>query len=403
MTISSYINSILYSYNSFFRLLLRTYFKTRNTPARLTPKRFFFMSAFMPALFFMNTVHWIGFLLDEILFPGYRNVEVKAPLFIVGIPRSGTSYTHRLISRDIDRFTTLTLWELLLAPSISERKLWLLLSRLEKALGRPVLRIVEMITGKTTSRLDAIHKIRLCDPEEDYFLLIPLFACYLLILPFPFKDIMGHLAFFDEATPPETKKMIMTFYASCLKRHLYVQGEGKTVLSKNVAFSPMVSALTETFPDCKILCNIRNPLETIPSHISSMLSGGDIFFNDMGYEFRNQMIDLQRYAFSHLTDFLPTLPDSRHAFLIMEDLKNDVHYEIAHIYDRFGYKITDTFESLLIAEKNKERNYSSRHTYSLASFGLTAGDIRARFADVFAGFTFDKEKEWPQQDRAERV
>ena len=32
-------------------------------------------------------------LVDEILFRGYRNIEIKAPVFIVGQPRSGTTFS----------------------------------------------------------------------------------------------------------------------------------------------------------------------------------------------------------------------------------------------------------------------------------------------------------------------
>jgi hypothetical protein len=331
--------------------------------------------------------------LDEILFPGYRKVQVDAPLFIVGIPRSGTSYTHRLISKDTEQFVTLALWELILAPSVSERRFWLLLGCLDRALGSPVSRIVKMVERRSAASLDAIHEIRLSDPEEDYFFLIPMFACYLMILPFPFRNVMGHLAFFDDATPEKTKSIIMGFYQSCLKRHLYVRGAGKRLLSKNVAFAPMVSALNETFPDCKILCNVRNPLNSIPSHISSMMAGAEIFDNDpRGHEYRDQMIELQRYAFSHLSNFLPGLPENRHAFLRMEDLKCNVHGEMKHIYQRFGYEMTDAFETYLIEEKNRERNYSSGHRYSLAAFDLDPDRISGMFSDALEAFGYSATK-----------
>lgn len=389
MTEFSYRKSILYSYRMFFRLVMHTWFLSRDSQARPSLKRMAVMSLFLPLLFVFNTMHWIGFLLDEILFPGYRKVQVRAPLFIVGIPRSGTSYTHRLISRDTDQFVSLTLWELLLAPSVSERKFWLLLGRLDRTLGSPVSRLVKMIERRSAGNLDAIHEIRLSDPEEDYFFLIPMFACYLMILPFPFHDVMGHLAFFDDATPSKTKAIIMGFYKSCLQRHLYVWGTEKRLLSKNVAFGPMVASLNDTFPDCKILCNVRNPLKSIPSHISSMMAGAEIFDNDpRGHEYRDQMIDVQRYAFSHLSEFLPGLPENRHAFLRMEDLKNDVQGEIKRIYDCFGYEMSDAFEAYLMKEKRKERNYSSGHRYSLASFDLNPEKIAEMFSDMLEKFGY---------------
>jgi hypothetical protein len=388
---------MLYSYRMFFLLVFKTYFRSRNTQARPSLKRILIMSLFLPLLFILNTMHWLGFLLDEILFRRYRKVEIKAPLFIVGIPRSGTSYTHRLLSKDTDRFITFTLWELLLAPSVSERKLWLLLARLDRSLGSPFSRMIRMLERRSASGLDAIHEIRLSDPEEDYFLLAPLFACYLMILPFPFQDIMGYLAFFDDVATPETKKLIMEFYKSCLKRHLYVWGTEKQLLSKNVSFGSMVASLNETFPDCRILCNVRNPLKSIPSHISSMMAGLEIFDNDpRGHEYRDQMIDLQRYYFSHLSEFLPMLPHERHAFLRMEDLKSDVTGEIKRIYHRFEYEMSDSFETYLEKEKNRERSYSSGHAYSLAAFDLEPEKIIRMFSDMMDKFEYIPNKKGNQ-------
>jgi hypothetical protein len=185
----------------------------------------------------------------------------------------------------------------------------------------------------------------------------------------------------------------MGFYKSCLKRHLYVWGSEKRLLSKNVAFAPMVSSLNEAFPDCKFLCNVRNPLKSIPSHISSMMAGAEIFDNDpRGHEYRDQMIELQRYAFSHLARFLPGLPESRHAFLRMEDLKIDVHGEMKRIYQRFGYDMPGAFKAHLMKEKSRERNYSSGHRYSLAAFDLDPESVSGMFSDVLDNFGYAANK-----------
>jgi len=57
------------------------------------------------------TFHAICFALDPLLFPSLRRTEVKAPVFIIGHARSGTTLTFRLLDQDEERFSSFKLWE----------------------------------------------------------------------------------------------------------------------------------------------------------------------------------------------------------------------------------------------------------------------------------------------------
>ena len=37
--------------------------------------------------------------LDNILFPGYRNVQIENPIFIIGHPRSATTFLHKTLKQ----------------------------------------------------------------------------------------------------------------------------------------------------------------------------------------------------------------------------------------------------------------------------------------------------------------
>ena len=60
----------------------------------------------------------------------------------------------------------------------------------------------------------------------------------------------------------------MRYYRSCLQRHLYLNGPKKTLLSKATQLSGSVLSLREEFPDARIINILRNPAESIASHIS---------------------------------------------------------------------------------------------------------------------------------------
>ncbi len=383
MRFSNFVKNLFISYRTFFRLFFRTFFTGKNTQARLTLKRFFIMTGFLPVLFALQTFHWLGFLLDEVFFRGYRSAPVRAPVFIVGVPRSGTTFLHRLLARDKERFCTFALWEMILAPSVCERKFWLGLGRLDRILGAPFARLIRWLENRVFAGLENIHRISLTDEEEDYFLLAPIYACFLLILPFPFPEELGDLACFDDKVPKADQERIMDFYKACLKRHLYVKGAEKTFLSKNVAFSPMIRALKDAFPDCRIIATVRNPVNAVPSHISSMMTGAAIFDNNVRKTaFRDQMIEVQRYAYTHI---LETLGDNRGCEMIacMEDLQSHLASTIRAAYQTLGFQITPEFEQYIRDQDRRQKAYQSMHHYDLAAYGLTEADIYKRFHDIF--------------------
>ena len=59
--------------------------------------------------------------MDRVLSPGYRKQTIDRPIFIVGNPRSGTTFLHRLLLGAGD-MAAFELWEMLF-PAITARKL----------------------------------------------------------------------------------------------------------------------------------------------------------------------------------------------------------------------------------------------------------------------------------------
>ena len=70
---------------------------------------------------FFDPVAAILWLLDEWLYPEYRQVEIKAPIIIVSVPRAGTTSFHRTIALDEDQLVTPTMLELVLPFCVYKR------------------------------------------------------------------------------------------------------------------------------------------------------------------------------------------------------------------------------------------------------------------------------------------
>lgn len=354
-----------------------------------TLKRQLLLLFLVPAFLLLQVLHWIGFTLDGLFFRGFRDIEIREPLFIVGLPRSGTSFLQRVFARDSDRFTTLRLWELILAPSITERKLWLSLGALDRLLGRPFTRLARWGEGRGFRWLEAIHEVALDDPEEDFFLLLPIFACFLLVVPFPYQEALWELGRFDEL-PDSRRKPIMAFYRAALQRHLYLAGPGKQLLSKNPSFTSFLRSLLETFPDGKFLCCVRDPVEVVPSQLSSVRAGATFFGYDVGDpKIRDRFLNLLEFYAEHALSTLPELPRDQHAWVPLGEMRKDVRDFVLSVYERFDWEPSPDFQERLAEDARRGRGHKSRHSYSLEEFGLDEEEVRSRFRGLNARFGFD--------------
>ena len=236
----------------------------------------------LPALIIWNH---IGFLLDDVLYPDWRNTSVDRPLFIVGNARSGTTWLHRLIALDSDNFTSFLSWEILFAVSITWRRLFLCLYDFDKIYFSGIqFRIISTLERYLVGGIK-VHKIGLQEFEEDEWLMMHIFLSQLVLLLFP---LVGALLFplvsFDKADkielPACIRRQIFTFYRECVQRHLYARsgnfscekcslgGNSKIFVSKNPSFTMRLELLYETFPGCRVTCLLRDPMQSIPSMIS---------------------------------------------------------------------------------------------------------------------------------------
>jgi hypothetical protein len=274
-------------------------------------------------------VHWLGFLLDELLFRAYRRVEVRAPVFITGIPRSGTTFLHRSLAVDAQRFATVMTWEAVLAPSITERKVLRLLGRLDARLGGRVRQLVERSIEGSAGDFSAIHEVGLRAPEEDYLWLLPAASCFLLAFAFPFDDYLRRTARLDELSPPERQRLL-AFYHRCIQRHLYASGAGRRFLSKNAAFASWAGALLEMYPDAVVLACVREPAGAVASQLSALRPARAAFASDPTGEYTAAIImEMFAHNYHALAALSEAVPPARLAVLDQKELRSDARALIA--------------------------------------------------------------------------
>ncbi len=372
-----------------FLLILKLSFKTiffNNHVKSFSLKRLFILLFFIPTFLFIQLSNRFFLLLDNIFFKNFKKVRIKKPLFIVGIPRSGTTYIHNIISKNSSIFTTFSLWELIFAPSISQKKIFYFFIKIDNTIGKPLKRIINAIEKKIFSDINSMHKTTLNSPEEDFFLFTSIGACFLLIIPFPFKEIWD-LGYFNSKIDSSNKIKILTFYKNMIKRHLYFYGQEKTYLSKNASFSPWVEDLVNFFPDSRYISCFRKPEETIPSQLSILAEGWKIFNNKFEDKFfKDPIINIFENYYKELIRLSKMKNEKRFIILKIQDIKIDFKSKLLKIFNSFGYNISDEFEIILDKENKKNKTYKSNHNYKLDNFNINSKELKDRFEFVYEYF-----------------
>ena len=339
----------------------------------------------------VSTFHAICFFLDGLLFPGLWRTEIRTPVFVLGHARSGTTLVHRLLSRDAGRFSTFLLYELYF-PSLLQKKVIRFMAAADRRYFNSALeKRVSAWEDKRYARVRDVHNMGLTEPEEDDIVSYYSMASGFWITKMPY---MGDLDFFYVDRWPEGKRRrLMRFYRDCVRRQLYLNGGDKIHLSKNPTFAGRVEALIETFPDARIVVPIRNPFETIPSLLKLMCMSWKRLDWDAERQQRclailaEQSFDTYRYPL----EVLERHPEVPHAIVDYRDVVSDPESTLQRVYEQLGFSMGDDYREVLLSEGKRARKHKSAHAYSLEEFGLEAGAIHSRLADLFERYAWDED------------
>jgi hypothetical protein len=327
--------------------------------------------------------HAVCFFLDGLLFPGLHRVRVRAPVFLVGHARSGTTLLHRLMSRDAERFSSFMLYELYF-PSLLQKRAIRALARLDRAvLGGLFERRVRAWEKKRYGKTQDIHAMGLTQPEEDDFLFYWSCASGTWMLKLP---AMGEIDFYHLDREPERKRRrVLRFYADCIRRQLYLNGEGRVHLCKAPHFAGRVASLIESFPDARIVVTMRSPHETIPSLLKLMKVGYQLRGWDEPRMARSLRVLAEQsfHTYRHPLEVLAKHPETKHAIVDYRELVAEPKRTVAQVYEALGLPLTAGYAALLDEEQKRARRHESGHRYSLAEFGLDAGAIERELAALF--------------------
>jgi len=358
-----------------------------------TPRRRVILAAFFLGYPLLESVIWAGLLLDDLFFRGYRRESIQSPVFIIGNHRSGTTLLHRLLSKDRRQFTTMKMWEILLAPSVTQRRAAEGIAGAARWLREKLAQGLRRLERDWHEK-SVMHEVSFQEPEEDDYLLLHIWSALTIGLSSGLLSEAMPYTFFDTALPEKDRKRIMGFYRQCIRRHMFfdktANGPIRKYLAKNPAFSPKVATARNFFPDAKFICLVRNPMEMVPSFVSMMrFSWSVLGIPGKERALTEYILTMARHWYTYPIRQLDDAPKGTGAIVTYDELTQDPERTVRQIYQELNLNMDPDFGDILKAEAATSKSYKSRHHYDLRTLGLNHQQILEEFKDIFDRFGFD--------------
>lgn len=349
----------------------------------------FIVVTFTVLFLILRTIVWLVRWLDCIFFPDYRKQPVRSPVYIIGNPRSGTTFTHRLISRD-ERFSFFKLYHTIF-PAVIFYKFFAAAGRFDRVLNSPLRKLLNRISRKGFKGWETIHKTGPNEAESDEMLFVYAMLSPLLGLLFPFLDRLEEAKFVDRL-PEAKRRKLMEYYRDSLKRHLYATGSDKILLEKVALIAGRLRSILEVIPDMRIVHLIRHPYQSVPS-LMNMFS---VPLRSLAPQVKHDTRAIQEVArmifeyYQYLLELKKKLPENQFIEVRYEDLVKDPEGTVEWIYHKLGIEMSREYRALLMAEAEKARHYISKHKYSLEEYGLTEEKVYEELKAVFEEYGFER-------------
>jgi hypothetical protein len=311
-----------------------------------------------------------GWALDPWVSPGLRRWRVRPPVFVVGNPRSGTTFLHRwLVAHGVG--AGFELWQLLW-PAVCLRPF-----------VRPMLRWLERVSPARFHG-GAAHPTSLTSVETDDALLFFRFFDGLFAWGYVLAwDDAEHPDALD-ARPRETAARDYAFLAEAQRRNAWWHGANRAV-GKLFSMALRPEETLAAFPDARFLLLLRDPVDVIPSGLSLLdgVVGRAFDVARVPAEVRARRVarlydaSLRMYRGLAEAHRAGKLPPDRVRIVRYDALMADFETEMRSILAFVDHPVDDALAVAIRDTAARQRAWTSPHAYDAARFGLDPARIRA--------------------------
>ena len=306
--------------------------------------------------------------------PEILDIKIDRPLFIAGLPRSGTTHLVNWLARD-ERLRSLTLWEA--EEPVQSRQL------APGEVDPRITRSAEMWSAfeAVLPHMAAMHGMDAASIHEDNELLYMDLNCYSWEFQSRIPRWIDHYFAHDRTPSYAYEKKVL----QVLTWH---RGPNRWLL-KSPQHMENLAAIKAVFPDATMVITHRDPIAVLRS-LTTMLGYSD--------RIRRDPIDppaLARLWMDRIERLLRACVDQRDAWgpdqsadILFDEYMADQEQVMRQVYDLAGLDLTPEVESQLLGYLNENpRNKHGKVVYDLEGvFGLNEAAARERFAFYYDRF-----------------
>jgi hypothetical protein len=301
-------------------------------------------------------------------YPEYAQVPVERPIFVTGLPRTGTTALHRLLTAD-PRHQGLELWLTEVPQPRPPRATWA---------QNPV--FVGIQEGYRRHHQEhpefmGLHYMSADQVEE----------CWQLL-----RQSMRSISYESLAHLPTYSAWLQTQdWTSTYRRHrrnlqlIGLPDADRRWVLKNPSHLFALDALLRVYPDALVVQTHREPRTAIASVCSLSAEAGrgwsTVFQGDL---LGRDQLELWARGLEEFVAARARHPAAQFYDVAYETFVTDPVGTAESVYDRFGLPLSETARSAMRALHARSSTGAQRpsHRYALADFGLTPEQVDARFS-----------------------
>lgn len=292
------------------------------------------------------------------------------PIIVTGLPRTGTTFLHRLLASD-PRHASLPYWQLMrpFARSANDT------AQARMAAAKAVLDVRRAITPE----LDGVHMIRADSPEECMFLTAMSMQSRLYWNLAPVYSFMDWYNSADRSAKYRE-------YAEALS-YLQTHYPNQRLVLKAPDHVDGLSELLDTLPDAIVVQTHRDMTEQVGSYMSLGRVTRSLAVRDL--DNRRETDAVLQLTSSSISRNLEAR--SRHPGKVLDIRYTELTQAplacVERIYAHAGIPFSHAQRASLASHlQGNPKGSHGAHDYALSDFGLTAATIKTRFSDYEARF-----------------
>lgn len=306
---------------------------------------------------------------DRKRFPGIRAEEIRQPIFVIGLPRSGTTFFHNLLARDPHSRAPLA-WEIMYPSPPPERATYDRDPRIERA------REAMEFEGFMAPELQAIHPFEAVRPEECNFIWEPsLWSVNFMAF--------WHVPNYTRALYAHDFRGVYGEHRAFLQQLQHRCRADRWVL-KTPAHMTWLGALFTAYPDALLVQCHRDPAKVLAS-VSKNLAVWRRTFSDFVPRGDFGLLEAQAKGLERVAEFRAQ-PKFKDRFVDVHylDVQEDPMAVVRKVYRHFDLPLSPASEAIMtswLESDRAEHSKGPRHVYALEDYDLDVVKIDTVFGD----------------------